>query len=195
PNGRGFASSSGDGSVRVGDVTTGALTHTLPRYANVIGNVTFSPDSERLATVGVNGKTVELWDLQTGKVILTLRGHRHYIWEVAFSHDGQRLASSSLDGTVKVWDAVSSHEALLLRGQHKVGRVAFSPDGRSLASVDGVDRTVNVWDVETGQVLRTLPVDTAGLSDLTLSPDGRLLAAAGEDGTVLIREVLTGEVR
>jgi WD40 repeat protein len=193
PDHQRFASADHTGVVKVWDVRTGQVTHTFSRSAaNLICNVTFSPAGERLATVGVNGKTVNIWDLQTRQVILTLRGHGSYVTEVAFSPDGRRLASACLDGTVKVWDAVSNHESLLLRGhRQRVFHVAFSPNGCCLASASG-DRTVKVWDAQTGQEVRTLQGHTNSLRGVAFSADGQRLAAAGSDNLVLLWDVASG---
>jgi len=63
-------------------------------------------------------------------------------------------------------------------------RVAFSPDGTILAAA-GCERTVRLWDVENGGMLRALPHDDE-LMAVAFSPDGTLLASAGHGNQVYL---------
>jgi WD40 repeat protein len=70
--------------------------------------------------------------------------------------------------------------------------VAFSPDGRRLASASE-DKTVRVWDAATGQQVLALRGHTGAVSCVAFSPDGRRLASASEDKTVRVWDAASGQ--
>jgi WD40 repeat protein len=128
-----------------------------------------------------------------------------YPFSSAWYFDGNRLADPS-----HVWDAGTGNLLAQLNDpaqQHTPDQVAWSPDGKRLASADSLAMQPPViWDSQTGQVLLTLQVKTGQLNPLWLglawSPDGKKLAAVGslmdpangsDKGMILIWDAKTGQ--
>ena len=97
------ASASWDKTVRLWDVSTGTLKHTLTEHRDNAFSVSFSPDGQTLASAHWEG-VGSLWDVDTGELKHTFRGHTDVVYSVAFSPDGQTLASGSGDSTMLLWD-------------------------------------------------------------------------------------------
>lgn len=98
-------------------------------------------------------------------------------WRLVLAGGADRIASSHIDGSVQIRNAKDGGIQLLLDDRRHTPTIALSPDGRSLA-IGGDMMEVVLYDVDQGdaRVRRIIPI--RGTSELRLSPDGRLLAAA-----------------
>ncbi|MDZ4860302.1 MAG: protein kinase [Candidatus Hydrogenedentes bacterium] len=123
--------------------------------------------------------TIVIWDI-AGEKKTTLAGHRDSVWRVAFSPDGARLASASSDGTIKIWDVISSKELATLTGHEDVVRgLAFSPSGRLLVSAS-YDKTARTWDMSDYHAVKTFSHPSA-LFSADFDPTESQIITGGSD--------------
>lgn len=103
------------------------------------------------------------------------------------------LASGSWDRTARLWNVRTGISLHILREKWgDVDSVAFSPDGRGLASGGG--GRACLWDVRTGELQETLAGHLGSVSTVAFSPDGFMLASGSSDRTIRLWDVLTGEL-
>jgi tetratricopeptide (TPR) repeat protein len=186
PDGEILASPGKDHTIQLWNPVTGQQLRALAGHTQDVDSLAFSPDGHVLAS-GSTDQTVRLWDPLTGRQLRSLRGHA-----AAFSPDGQALASVS-QKAIQLWNPATGHYMASLTGHtHLVTSVAFSPDGRILASAAG-DGTMQLWNPATSQQLRTLTGHAGDVNSVAFRPDGRMLASAGFDKTVRLWDPATGQ--
>ncbi len=121
---------------------------------------------------------MELRDTASGSVIWTANFKSSGINSVAFSPDGKLVVVAAGDNTAKILDAASGNSIRVL-GDHGdvVERAVFSPDGKNVLTLEGgSDRTVHLWNVDTGKQLFSVPAGL-GFTSLFFFPDGQTFYA------------------
>lgn len=188
PDGRTLAVG-GLGSVVTWDVDTGKRRHTFTEDEMAAGAFALSSDGKRLALraviPGLQGTTYDAilqYDLDTGKEVRRYHDPGFGWGNIALSPDGESLAvvlqpegmARHGNGRILVRETASGAEISRISASAQLDFVAFSPDGKHLATID--DRGIAFWDAATGKEIRSLE-RSAGAACLAFAPDGKTLAA------------------
>lgn len=114
------------------------------------------------------------------------------ITSIAFSSDGQLQATSDTNGKIQIW-TTDGKLLFVCKGHNSwVWFVAFSPNNQVLASCSQ-DHTIKLWDMKTGQCLRTLPGHTSIVTSFAFHPHDQVLASSSEDRTIKLWDINTGK--
>ena len=158
-------------------------------------SVAFSPDGNTIVS-RCEQSVLCLRDAATYTEIRKLEIPGHWANIAVFSPDGHTLATIvgayNYTGIVRLWDVDTDTEiGILWEHIGGVKSVAFSPDGRILATAGSVDGTVRLWDVDTQTEIGILRGHTGWLNDVSFSPDGKKIVSGSNDRTVRIWDVAT----
>jgi WD40 repeat protein len=157
-------------------------------YPMPITAVAFAPGGEHIVASGYH--ELNTYAIADGSLVRRSPGVAERVYDLAFSPDGKHLAVAAGDpgrlGEATLWavgeDGSFSDPRRLVEAEDAVFCVAFSPDGKRLA-VGGADRTIRVFDVETGERLAEVEDHADWVLDVAFSPDGSRLATASRDKT------------
>jgi len=193
PDGKLLATAEFKGPVRFWEVATGRMMSEVS--IPWVSSFAFAPEGNCFVT-GDGYGLVKTWEISTGREIASCDIELppfKAVRQIVFFPDENRLAAGSDDGTIRILDVAASREiGVFKHGECTLTSVSVSPDGQHIAST-GVDRKVNVWEVDTGKKLWSSEVSATPMYFAIFSPDGRRLATTSWHQTA-IRRVDTGEI-
>jgi RNA polymerase sigma factor (sigma-70 family) len=195
PDGKTLAAACRDHTLRLYDAADGREVRPDGDQFCAVDTAAFGRDRDHVWTMGGDRK-LRLWEA-TGKEVRAVETTAGEPGCVAFSADGRLGATGGeKDHTARVWDLETGKELQRLVTPDVIAAVAFSPDGRTLATANRWQRAeVRLWDVGTGQPRHRLPAPAEQgnwVLALAFTPDGRTLVGASNDGIIVFWDPDTG---
>ncbi len=194
PDKKHVATGGSDNTIKLWDITTGEPVKSFEGPDWSVEAIDFSPDGKWMASAGSNN-TVTLWDVKRGEELECLTGHEGSVLSVSFGPEKKLLLSGSKDNTVKLWllegkkffsRNITKKLVCNFEGHNgSVLSVCFSNKGDLIAS-GGKDNIVNVWNIESGELLFTLSDHSANVTGLSFSLDDKFLYSGSRDGSIKI---------
>lgn len=174
------------------NAATGVGICELSGHHNWIAMLAFSPDAKTLAS-GSHDKTIRLWDVATGAQRLVIDRPTDVLgYKLLFSPDSKTLAAVWGDSTIHLWNTATGKE-LHARESHEgeIGTIAFSPDGRWVATGSFYDQTMRIWELRNGRQQHVIR-HPACVQSVAFLPDSKSVISGGGDSFLRLWDVASG---
>jgi WD40 repeat protein len=198
PDSQRLVSGSVDGVVKLWNAATGQLQATSRVQPGGLSGLAFTANGKQLVSLGGDG-VIHLWDASASQGPLRITAGGEAIGALAFSAKAGLLNAVDQAGALRCYDITTGKEQPRPKLKNQLDRTtcaAFSEDGQDCA-VGGLNGTVGVWQVASGEQLRQFRFSKESfVHDLAFSPDRRLLAGGGgvinRAGLAMLWDLATG---
>lgn len=181
-------------AVQILDAYTGRVTQSIERYFEYIVDTTFSPDNSKLLVIdGRDIYRITIWDIASQQLLLVIPDQDRILTDVAYSPDAAKIAwltfdMSSAEGEARylihVYD-FSTHEEITINTPLLLHQLVINVDGMLVAGGDG-SGVLQMWDMQSGEVLATLKGHNNRIAQLMFTQDGTRLFSSSADGTLRV---------
>jgi WD40 repeat protein len=188
-----LASSGYEEVIRVWDVATGQEAWSIEQaHGNAIWALMFNPKDTQLASASFD-KTIKLWDTTTHQQVGKSLEHAESMYALTFNQDGNQLFTAGYDWDIYQWDVTnpaSPPAPKPLKGHAAyVNSLAFNPAYPGLFASTSDDKTLVIWNVDADEHTEPVLGLNESMEAVTFSPNGRWLASATNNNTVLLWEL------
>lgn len=170
-----------DGAAYLWNYNTGEEIKRFPGHTNYVYSVAFAPDGRHIAT-GSADRSARVYDLSAGTLVKAFDGMPEAVTMIVFSQDSRHLFTTG-DSGVRQYEIASGKFTRFEGHSGRVQGLALSADGRRLLS-GGDDRTVRLYDAQTGKLRETFKGHNEPLTCLSFSRDGARALSGSMDRTV-----------
>ena len=222
PSGIYLASCSADLTIKLWQLDEDyACVRTLHGHEHVVNAIRFiwmASTKQLLLASGSRDQTIRIWEVTSGYCLRQYTGHRDWIRSIDISEDSLWIASAGNDKTVHVWNTQTGETHLVLEGHlHTIECVAFAPlsigtsinrgststSGLSMPTISGTnssylasaarDKTISIWDIQSGDCVMTLNGHDNWVRGITFHPGGKYLISVSDDQSIRVWDLRTGK--
>ncbi len=200
-DGKKLAAAGCDRIVRVWDLPSGKLEHSVENHADWVLGLSFSADGKYLASAS-RDKTAKIWDLAAKESLVTFPEHQNPVYAVAMTADGKLGISVGEDNNVRLWQATDGSKQIgkqtkTMGGHSKaIFRMALNTSVKpNLLATCSADGSVRLFDPIAGSALKDLKGLTDWVYAVAISSDGTLVAGGSWNGEVRIWKASDGSVQ
>lgn len=179
PKGRYVAAGGHDKTIRIWDLGSGELAHTLRGHDEAVTALDWM--SESILLSGSTNGTVRAWEVDVRRCYRSSRVHDDHVSRVLVSRDGESYVTTAWDGRIRVWTTKHRLRFELPAGPAAVTSVAILPGEQRL--VAGYwNGTIVIWDMEKGTVFEEFIAHDGNLAGATAIGDGTLIVTSSHEG-------------
>jgi WD40 repeat protein len=205
PDGRRVVTNSGEGKVRIWNLSQRKVEHELSELSGLVSNLSLSADGTRLVTViplrvesdanhtGEQNSVVQFWDVASGRELPEIRRTARRVWSAAFAPIPNHILLVGGD-RASLCEIGSERHSMVFSPHGAVTSAHFSPDETRIVTSGG-DVSAKVWDVAQGTAIFKLALAHEGvINSAVYSPDSRYILTASDDRTVRLWDAGSGSL-
>lgn len=149
--------------------------------------ISYSPDGQQIITTADDGK-IKLWDVKSGFCVVTFTEHSAAVTACEFTQRGRVLFTASLDGSVRAWDLIRYRNFKTFTATSRIpfSSLAVDPSGEVICAGSLDSFEIQIWSVQTGQLLDQLSGHEGPVATLAFTQNGGTLISGSWDHTVRI---------
>ena len=183
-NGNLLATGSNDKTIKLWNTNEGTIVHTFAGHQGKVVTINFLRGGALLGTTSTDTSQIKVWDVSTGTLLETRGPFDEVSAPVAVSSSGRLLLTRphSDETTISLWNTETGVKLHRWRGREEIECAEFSPGEEML--VTGSFAIIKLWNVVSGGLERTFEGHKSWISQLLVSPNGRMLASASNDQSI-----------
>jgi WD40 repeat protein len=200
PDGNTLISGGADSTIKLWHMGANDLIDILQKHNGMVRCISFTANNRILATGGDDRKIL-FWDLIERQVIFSLSLDDTAAHSLSFTSDGEKLVTGSYR-KIKIWRVCPQPGKkswdieiinTLTGHTHIVTALVISHDNKKIISASK-DKTIKIWNLETGELVHTLKGHKDSIQTLAFSPDGQIIASGSADKTIKLWHLESGDL-